>query len=169
MHFFSSVENSYLREFSDPQNKTDPDNFSKLVRELIQKLSNRAAYNSSLIFATGRLLYRSDLPLMHGMVQCTRDLSRVGCNNCLEQVLVHLQNYLAGKRGGRVIGMGCYFRYEVYPFYEGEPTITLNTLLETEKGKRRHKFFQNKLGLSFQSKEIIQFSLCFFFQYKGGK
>lgn len=134
MRFFSLIDNSYVREFRDPNNETDPETFSNLVRGLIVKLSNVAAYESELMFATGRLLYRSDLPAIHGMVQCTRDLTRDGCSSCLEQIRFHLQYYFAGKRGGRVSGMSCYLRYEVYSFFQGEPTIEINILPSAAEG-----------------------------------
>lgn len=54
---------------------------------------------------------------MYGMVQCTNDLSVKACEQCLVHNILQYQNcWKSGKRGARVLGRSCNFRYELYPF-----------------------------------------------------
>ncbi|VVA99059.1 unnamed protein product [Arabis nemorensis] len=53
---------------------------------------------------------------LYGMMQCTRDVSKKGCEAYLAYHLVHFQDCLRPKRGGRVLGRRCSFRFELYPF-----------------------------------------------------
>lgn len=42
------------------------------------------------------------------------------------QGLIDEMNYFEGRQGGRILGVRCNFRYEVYSFYSGEPTVILD-------------------------------------------
>ncbi|CAH2053063.1 unnamed protein product [Thlaspi arvense] len=53
---------------------------------------------------------------MFAMVQCTKDLSVTGCQVCVGSILVGFQDCWRGKRGMRVLGRSCNFRFELYPF-----------------------------------------------------
>ncbi|KAJ6791358.1 putative receptor-like protein kinase [Iris pallida] len=99
------------------------------AKELMGKVADRAAHNSSsLLFATGMMKYRSDLPTIYGLAQCTRDLSARVCSQCLHQILDRYWNStFAETKGGRMLGYSCNFRYEVYSFFDGDPTISLDT------------------------------------------
>ncbi|ESQ47681.1 hypothetical protein EUTSA_v10021912mg, partial [Eutrema salsugineum] len=70
--------------------------------------------NPSPVYAAGERRIGRDK--VYGMVQCTQDISAKGCVECLTHNMVHLQDCLFYKRGARVIGRSCNFRYEFYPF-----------------------------------------------------
>ncbi|KFK40537.1 hypothetical protein AALP_AA2G008600 [Arabis alpina] len=53
---------------------------------------------------------------IYGMVQCTLDITIKGCQECIGHNMVEFQDCLYGKRGGRVLGRSCNFRFELYPF-----------------------------------------------------
>ncbi|XP_039131121.1 putative receptor-like protein kinase At4g00960 [Dioscorea cayenensis subsp. rotundata] len=49
---------------------------------------------------------------------CTRDLSKEDCNTCLSSYIPQIKNLGNGhQQGGVLLGMSCYLRFEVYPFY----------------------------------------------------
>ncbi|KAJ6844104.1 putative receptor-like protein kinase [Iris pallida] len=106
---------------------TDPERFTAAAKELMGKVADRAAHNSSsLLFATG-MMYRSDMAI-YGLAQCTRDLSGDVCGQCLHQILnIYWNSTYAARLGGRILGYSCNFRYEEYTFFNGDPTISLDT------------------------------------------
>ncbi|KAJ6791390.1 putative receptor-like protein kinase [Iris pallida] len=109
---------------------TDPEKFTAAAKELMGKVADRAAHNSSsLLFATG-MMYRSDMPAIYGLAQCTRDLSGDVCSQCLHQILnFYWNSTYAARLGGRILGYSCNFRYEEYTFFNGDPTISLDTTI----------------------------------------
>lgn len=94
----------------------DPKSFNQKTRELLLRLALES-YHTPLMFATGDMdLGGSDK--LYGLVQCTRDLSIIDCKKCIESAISELPKCCDGKRGGRVIGGSCNFRYELYPFVD---------------------------------------------------
>ncbi|WCJ37700.1 hypothetical protein M5689_018810 [Euphorbia peplus] len=54
---------------------------------------------------------------IHGMVQCSRDLSPQNCAECLKFQIDDIGKQCCdGTEGGRVVGTSCNVRYEMYPF-----------------------------------------------------
>ncbi|KAJ0983291.1 hypothetical protein J5N97_011546 [Dioscorea zingiberensis] len=120
--FLNSTDNSVVLLMQTTQNVTDPDMFNKLAAELVNRTSQYAAFNSFQRFGTGEADFTAAVPKLYGMAQCTRDLSGDKCYNCLSAMFPVMQNF-SGKRGGRVLGSRCYFRYEDLKFYEGESMV----------------------------------------------
>ncbi|XP_073115512.1 cysteine-rich repeat secretory protein 38-like [Elaeis guineensis] len=108
---------------------TDPSQFNKLVGVLMNRIVDWATSNSTKMFATGEMLNytNSPFPTIYGLAQCTRDLSRSQCRQCLTGILDPLPAVFQGKQGARVLGGSCNYRYEIYSFYEGTPTIRLQS------------------------------------------
>ncbi|KAJ6804959.1 putative receptor-like protein kinase [Iris pallida] len=131
VRFFSSQDGSKVALLVNGYNQTDPDTFTAAAKELMGKVADRAAHNSSsLLFATGMMKYRRDLTAIYGLAQCTRDLSADVCSQCLQGILnMYWNSIYAARRGGRVLGYSCNFRYEVYTFFAGDPTLSLNTTI----------------------------------------
>lgn len=46
--------------------------------------------------------------------------------SCLQGLIDEMPQYFEGKEGGRILGVRCNFRYEVYSFYNGEPMVKLD-------------------------------------------
>ena len=78
------------------------------------------AANSSRRFMTSRLDV-SSFPTLYFLMQCTPDLTTNDCAACFQVVSQLTFEYLDGPRGGRVLGTRCIMRYEIYPFFRGEP------------------------------------------------
>ncbi|MED6151739.1 hypothetical protein PIB30_085280 [Stylosanthes scabra] len=51
-----------------------------------------------------------------GLAQCTPDLSRQQCDDCLSGAFSEIPSCCNGRRGARVIKPSCNVRYEIYPF-----------------------------------------------------
>ncbi|XP_038979189.1 cysteine-rich receptor-like protein kinase 6 [Phoenix dactylifera] len=106
--------------------------FDKLVNVLMGRIADWAAYNSTEMFATGEMMNSTNppFPTIYGLAQCTRDLSRSQCRRCLSSMLNPINPLFKGRQGARVLGGSCNYRYEIYSFYEGKPTLRLQSPLE---------------------------------------
>ncbi|XP_062187731.1 cysteine-rich receptor-like protein kinase 6 [Phragmites australis] len=99
--------------------------FDAAVSLLLNATADYAAVNSSRRFATGEEGFDSIDPTIYGLAQCTPDMSPADCRSCLGDKIRMMPQYLSGRQGGRILGMRCNFRYEVYPFFTGGPTLRL--------------------------------------------
>ncbi|KAJ0239584.1 putative cysteine-rich receptor-like protein kinase 9 [Hirschfeldia incana] len=93
---------------------------SNLVRfkDLVLSTMNQAASlasNSSRKFDAINV-YFTDFQTLHGLVQCTPDLTNQECSDCLTRIINQLPT---DRIGGRVIVPSCNARYELYLFYNG--------------------------------------------------
>ncbi|KAG2645879.1 hypothetical protein PVAP13_2KG463705 [Panicum virgatum] len=104
--------------------------FDAAVGKLLNATTSYAAMNSSRRFATGvEEGFGSSYPTIYGLVQCTPDMSPADCRSCLDDIIALTPQHLGGRRGGRIIGVRCNFRYELNKFFTGEPTLRLQTPL----------------------------------------
>jgi hypothetical protein len=99
--------------------------FDAAVRVLLNATGDYAAANSTRLFATGEEAFDATDPTIYGLTQCTPDMTPADCRRCLGDILGIMPQYLSGRKGGRVLGVRCNFRYEVYPFFTGGPTLRL--------------------------------------------
>ncbi|KAH7675712.1 Gnk2-homologous domain-containing protein [Dioscorea alata] len=90
--------------------------FNMKVTELMHRLA-LAAHLSPLLYATGEMEI-GESEKLHGLVQCTRDLSGGDCKKCLENAISELPSCSYGKQGGRLMDGSCNIRYELYPFFD---------------------------------------------------
>jgi hypothetical protein len=110
---------------SSSQNVTSPVRaFEAAVGVLLNATGDYAAANSSRRFATGEEGFDASNPTIYGLTQCTPDMSPADCRSCLGSITAMLPR-LRGRQGGRVIGLRCNFRYEVYSFFSGAPSLRL--------------------------------------------
>ncbi|XP_038975173.1 putative receptor-like protein kinase At4g00960 [Phoenix dactylifera] len=131
-HFLTTIDTSNEILMYNVNNITDPSRFHKLVDVLMDRIADWAAYNSTEMFATGEMMNSTNppSPTTYGLAQCTRDLSTSECRQCLSSMLNPTDPRLEGRQGARVLGGGCNYRYEIYSFYEGKPTLRLQSPLE---------------------------------------
>ncbi|XP_050935984.1 cysteine-rich receptor-like protein kinase 29 isoform X4 [Cucumis melo] len=113
-----SMEVSPFVSLSNSVAAPDQAGFTKAARNLIANLIGPASDGDSrLKFAMGNTTL-PNLPTIYGLAQCTPDLSRQQCNECLVGALPIIRNCCDGKLGSRVLRPSCNFRYEIYSFIE---------------------------------------------------
>ncbi|XP_072951001.1 cysteine-rich receptor-like protein kinase 6 [Typha angustifolia] len=115
-NFFGYSDDFFYVFIHSSSKPTDPLLFNATLGNLIGSLTTKAAYTSSLMFAAASMNYTSFSPI-YGMVQCTRDLSKDGCFQCLSTHRSEIPQCCGGYEGARLYARPCFIRYEVYPFY----------------------------------------------------
>ncbi|KAL6906272.1 hypothetical protein ACP4OV_003873 [Aristida adscensionis] len=103
---------------------------SGLIHELLVQTVQEAAAaegggGKSRRFATGVMDIGKALPPVYSLAQCTPDLTAGDCLACLRRVLGMMNSTMALRMGAQIRAIRCYFRYEDYVFYDGEPMVRL--------------------------------------------
>lgn len=84
-------------------NVTNLYQFNQALRALLDRLKGHAAGGSSFQkFATGNTT-SPDFSTIYALMQCTPDLSRLKCNDCLDAAISKIPKCCNGKIGGRVL------------------------------------------------------------------
>ncbi|XP_019096786.1 PREDICTED: LOW QUALITY PROTEIN: putative cysteine-rich repeat secretory protein 35 [Camelina sativa] len=93
--------------------------FDKMTREFLYELVRKASYPTvveklyqSTYYAAGEKKLGANK--IYAMMQCASDILQ--CKVCLEWCIRELPKCCNGKQGGRVLGISCNLRYELYPF-----------------------------------------------------
>ncbi|KAJ9566936.1 hypothetical protein OSB04_002902 [Centaurea solstitialis] len=103
------------------QNSSNTVGLSWVLSPLLADLRRKAADGGSLLkFATGNTSL-SNSSRIYALVQCTPDLSTQQCNDCLENIISKIPEYI--RIGGRRVTLFCSIRYELYRFYDETPVI----------------------------------------------
>ncbi|KAH7569241.1 hypothetical protein JRO89_XS06G0128700 [Xanthoceras sorbifolium] len=114
---FGVKDTSRIFYMWNTRNVSSVDQFNQVLTTLLESLRSRAASGSSLRkFATGNAT-APDFKTLYALVQCTPDLSKEECSDCLVSVTGLIPECCDGKEGGRVIGPSCNLRFEIYRFY----------------------------------------------------
>jgi hypothetical protein len=64
-----------------------------------------------------------DFQTIHGLVQCTPDLSLQDCMHCLEDAIVEIPSCCNNSIGARVVKPSCSIRFESALFYDPTPVV----------------------------------------------
>ncbi|XP_073005380.1 cysteine-rich receptor-like protein kinase 6 isoform X3 [Typha latifolia] len=88
-------------------------------------VADGAAYNTSRLFATGQVDSTDNTSNIYALAQCTPDLSRRQCRQCLQELIKEKPTWLDGKPEGWILGVRCITMYKTYSFYNGAPMIQL--------------------------------------------
>ncbi|KAL6599323.1 hypothetical protein ACP70R_045817 [Stipagrostis hirtigluma subsp. patula] len=97
-----------------------------LIHDLLVQTVQKAASAAPLRFATGAMDSGTDLPTVNSLAQCTPDLTAGDCLACLQRLVGMIDSTMALRVGAQIHVMRCFFRYEVYPFYDGQPMLRIN-------------------------------------------
>ncbi|PIA58484.1 hypothetical protein AQUCO_00500432v1 [Aquilegia coerulea] len=105
--------------FSNTLNVKNPDQFTSVLLELMNRLLVQAALNDPNFFSTGET--NSNSETIYARVQCTQDnISRSDCSSCLRSAVFSLSICCYRTKGGTVIKPSCDIRYQTYRFYQSE-------------------------------------------------
>nr|XP_043625626.1 cysteine-rich repeat secretory protein 38-like [Erigeron canadensis] len=100
------------------QNTSDVNQFNSVLRPLLADLRTKAAAGGpQRKFATANNATGPGFSTIYGLVQCIPNLSESECNDCLEDSIKEIPNYMNGKVGGRFLLPRCNYRYEIYRFF----------------------------------------------------
>nr|CAD1829377.1 unnamed protein product [Ananas comosus var. bracteatus] len=125
LHFLTSTGNSQQAVLYNSNKITyKPHVFDEMTAWLINRTADWAAHNTKSRFATAEAKYTADIPL-YGLVQCTPDLTPVECRQCLQSLIGEMPQWFLGREGGRILGVWCNLRYEVYSFFDVAPSLRL--------------------------------------------
>ncbi|XP_019261042.1 PREDICTED: cysteine-rich receptor-like protein kinase 10 [Nicotiana attenuata] len=104
---------------SDDGNASKPEEFNLELRKLLENLRDHAANGGPFRkYASGNATC-PNFQTIYALVQCTPDLSPQNCFDCLTDAYGDMPNCPCnGKRGGRIIGTRCNFRYESARFFK---------------------------------------------------
>ncbi|KAM5588589.1 hypothetical protein ABKV19_006847 [Rosa sericea] len=98
------------------KNVSNPNQCGDVLKNLMKKLLDQTAYTSKHMFATGDMKF-SGKQSMYGLQQCTRDIPRSDCHNCLNSALEELQVCCSAREGGTIVNRNCNVRFELYRFF----------------------------------------------------
>ncbi|KAL3649271.1 hypothetical protein CASFOL_005674 [Castilleja foliolosa] len=114
-NFFGSVDMTGWYVYS-VENVTGINGFNETLGKLMRSLSKEAVKAGRKGLGKG-MRKLSSLITLYGLVQCTRDLSDLGCKQCLERG-IDFPTFCGGRKGCRVLFGSCYVRFELYPFFD---------------------------------------------------
>nr|GEU70155.1 putative gnk2-like domain-containing protein [Tanacetum cinerariifolium] len=110
--------NFIVYNFGSPK-ASDPVRFNSSLTTLINKLIGDASSGSDLRkFATGNIT-SPDVTTIFALVQCTPDLSKQQCGDCVNRAVRLYMHYRFGRVGGELYLPTCSLRYETYKFFNG--------------------------------------------------
>ncbi|XP_074342320.1 cysteine-rich repeat secretory protein 38-like [Apium graveolens] len=109
---FNKINTFFSNAFAFDKNlAADANEFNKKVRSLLDRLQEKAAAGTSLLKLNTGNISITDNTTVHGLAQCTPDLTAMQCKDCLDEAFAYLPTCCDGKRGGRVVMPSCNFRY----------------------------------------------------------
>lgn len=88
-----------------------------MLEALLGSVASQAAYTSAKRFAVGDMNITTSGPAIYSMSQCTPDMAKDACHACLQDLINQMLNNFDGREGGRILGVRCSLRYEVYNFF----------------------------------------------------
>ena len=115
---FNTLDTVPLLAYYNKGDVPDVEAFNKVLRPLLDSLRNRTASGNSTHKFALRSVPVPNFETIYALLECTPDLSRLDCNNCLSQVQVLIPQCCNGKQGGRFVTPSCDIRYETYSFYD---------------------------------------------------
>ncbi|KAL6656683.1 hypothetical protein ACP70R_004463 [Stipagrostis hirtigluma subsp. patula] len=126
-NFLASIVNSKQHVMPNGENATSPAAaFDAAVGALLDAVVDYAVLNSSSRrFGTGVEEFDKSNPRIYALAQCTPDMSPANCQACLDQIVKVMPKHFSGRQGGRILGLRCNYRFELYPPFSGSPLLHL--------------------------------------------
>ncbi|KAJ4801349.1 cysteine-rich RECEPTOR-like kinase [Rhynchospora pubera] len=119
--------------------------YKTMMNTLLQDVAQRAAYESSKRFGVGDINITSSVPIIYSMAQCTPDMPNHACHACLQDLINEILNNFDGRKGGRILGVRCSLRYEIYNFlYKYQAVLPLSSISGPPKPIKPHAVTANR-------------------------
>ncbi|OWM77680.1 putative receptor-like protein kinase At4g00960 [Punica granatum] len=184
-NFFSSMEREPSLDEYNKEPVVGPEQFMAVLEKTMGQLVNKlgAKYSRVKKYVTKDVKINAKQTL-YTMAQCTPDINKTGCMNCLETADHKLQTIDKEKIGGRVLLPSCFVRFEIYEFYginskgtkEFSTTVVLviaaavafmmtclmGCLLMQRKGRKAKDHIEEDpiVGTGISELHALQFPLC---------
>ncbi|XP_062013386.1 cysteine-rich receptor-like protein kinase 44 [Rosa rugosa] len=167
---FDIQEDEPIKYVPSPTDAANIEQFTPLLNSLLDTLSEKAASGDSLKkYAAGHTTLQvvPKYQAIYGLVQCTPDMDKNNCSNCLQDAISKIPTCCGGKQGGRVLKPSCSVRFEATLFYES--TADSEVSLPPIKGKKGNA---SKTTMIIIIVAVIAFiltllvSICIFFRAK---
>ncbi|CAL9015274.1 unnamed protein product [Prunus brigantina] len=121
------LEDKPVLHLKSPQNVSNATQYNQVLNPLFENLSEKAAAGNSVSkFAAGHALVPVTNQTIYATVQCSPDLDKQNCSNCLEESISDIPKCCGGVEGARVLKPSCYLRFESNPFYENGADTLIN-------------------------------------------
>uniref|UniRef100_A0A453BDE6 Cysteine-rich receptor-like protein kinase 10 n=1 Tax=Aegilops tauschii subsp. strangulata TaxID=200361 RepID=A0A453BDE6_AEGTS len=125
-NFLTSIDNTKRHIMPNGENVTSQAaTFDAAVGVLLAAVSDYAALNSSTQFGTGVEDFDVSTPRIYALAQCTPDMAPADCRSCLEGIVNVMPKHFSRRQGGRILGLRCNYRFELYPPFSGSPLLHL--------------------------------------------
>uniref|UniRef100_A0ACD5VCD4 Uncharacterized protein n=1 Tax=Avena sativa TaxID=4498 RepID=A0ACD5VCD4_AVESA len=101
---------------------------ANLTLELLAATAEKAAITVPSLYATGVMDMESvsaTYPSVYSQARCTPDLPADECSACLRRLLGMVNSTMSLRMGGQMGVTRCYFRYDAFQFYAGQPLLSL--------------------------------------------
>ncbi|OMP10440.1 hypothetical protein COLO4_04503 [Corchorus olitorius] len=115
-NFIGEVDTSNGILYGNVANVTDPKSFKKQLGALMDNIRSEAVMPNTQGLGKAKTKL-SPFVTLYALVQCTRDLSKINCAQCLAIAVENFENFCDSRKGCRVLYSSCYVRYELYPFF----------------------------------------------------
>ncbi|GAB4841486.1 hypothetical protein Ancab_022202 [Ancistrocladus abbreviatus] len=128
--FFGKVDTSWSVLLRNVESVTNPKSFNKALGKLFDKVDTEAVKPGSPGYAEGETKLPPFITL-YAFAQCTRDLSKLDCAQCLATAIGNFQGFCIDSKGCQVFYSTCYVRYEEYPFFS--PSASQKVQVQSRK------------------------------------
>lgn len=114
--FLGELDTGFGIFYWNVENVTEPERFDAELGKLMDGVRKQAVASGSRGLGKGESKF-SNFVTIYGLVQCTEDLSRLSCAQCLAIAEANFPKFCLHRKGCRVLYSSCYVRYELYPFF----------------------------------------------------
>ncbi|BFG27561.1 hypothetical protein CerSpe_138350 [Prunus speciosa] len=124
---FGVLEDKPVKFVPSPNNISNAEQYKQVLNTIFGNLSEKAAAGDSVSkFAAGHALVPVTNQTIYATVQCSPDLDKQNCSDCLEESISDIPERFDGLDGGRVLRPSCYLRFESNPFYDPGADTLIN-------------------------------------------
>ncbi|XP_024156927.1 cysteine-rich repeat secretory protein 38 [Rosa chinensis] len=127
---FGIEEDEPARLLPSPNSASNPEDFKLVLNPLLETLSRNASSGDSMKkFAAGHAPVPAGSETnqtIYASAQCSPDLDKQNCSECLEDSIKDIPKCCEGKDGGRVLKPSCTLRFEGGMFYEPSADSLIN-------------------------------------------